>query len=352
MLRLINLAKNILASNLQDLSLPYKLTFALTYRCQLKCSICGIWRKADAPELSMDEIESFFRRSPHFSWINLSGGEIFLRQDLPAILRIIDRNCRSLYLLNFPTNGYETKLIAGVIRKFIRSTRIPRIMVTVSVDGPPELHDRLRGQSGAWDRAVETYRLLREMRSKRFEVYMGMTLQDANFNAFSETFSAVQARVAGIHYRDLHVNVSHASSHYYGNMEHPGISEPGRVAGVLEPISRLRRDHVFTPVGFLERRYQKCARKYLLEGKTPVNCEALSSSCFIDPFGMVYSCSIYDCPIDNIREFGFSLGDLWASNKRLDARQQIRQGTCPQCWTPCEAYQSLLANLKPGIGKG
>ena len=30
--------------------------------------------------------------------------------------------------------------------------------------------------------------------------------------------------------------------------------------------------------------------------------------------------------------------------------EEIRQGKCPQCWTPCEAYQAILANTLP-LGK-
>lgn len=344
--RLTQLAKNVVISNVSDLSVPYKLTFALTYRCQLKCVMCGIWKKQPVSELSLEEISEFFRVSPFFSWVNLSGGEIFLRPDLTAIARAIDKNSRGVYLLNFPTNGYQPETIVPAVKEILRTTGFPKIMVTVSLDGPSDLHDRIRNTPGAWDRAVETYAGLREMRSRRFQVYFGMTLQDLNSGAFEETVRAVRQRIPKLDYRDIHVNVLHASPHYYGKADCPTLSEPEKIGGVLEDIQRVRRDSI-GPVGLLERRYQRLTRTYLTSGRTPVACEALSASCFIAPSGTVYPCSAFDKPLENIRAREYRISAVWDTEHRRALRREIRSGQCPQCWTPCEAYQSLLANLVP-----
>jgi len=68
---LIRLAGNVAFSNVAELKSPYRLTFAVTYRCQLECIMCGIWRKPPSPELGADEIAEFFSINRGFSWIKI-----------------------------------------------------------------------------------------------------------------------------------------------------------------------------------------------------------------------------------------------------------------------------------------
>lgn len=341
------LAGQVLTSNLWELSMPYRMSMILTYRCQLRCAMCGISKREPGDELTAVEIARFLERSPGLSWINLSGGEIFLRSDLLEIVNAIFDKCPSLYLLNFPTNGYETETIVRTLTEITGRPRSPRLMVTVSVDGPPAIHDRIRGVAGSWERAVETYRCLRLLQGPRFRVSLGMTLQQANSEAFEETVRAVNERIGKVRYGDFHVNVAHRSDHYYVNVDRNVFGEQEHIQAQMKLIRRLRQDPLLDPVGYLERQYQQRADDFLSTGRTPLPCQALGASFFLDPAGQVYPCTIYDRPIGNIRDHAFRLASLWQSEQRRSLRQEIRKGKCPQCWTPCEAYQSILANLAP-----
>lgn len=221
-------------------------------------------------------------------------------------------------------------------------------MITVSLDGPPDVHDRIRNKPGSWDRAVETFRRLREMRSRGFGVYLGMTLQDENAGAYEAMVRSVQERIGGLRRGDVHVNVMH-TGHYYNNAGCAGIRDRDRVSKGLADIRRLGKTSEFGPVAFLERRYQRLTEQYLRSGRTPVPCQALAASLFMDPSGTVFPCTLFDRPIGNLRDAGYDLRSVWNSEERRMLRQDIRQGRCPQCWTPCEAYQSILAGvLRPG----
>jgi hypothetical protein len=41
------------------------------------------------------------------------------------------------------------------------------------------------------------------------------------------------------------------------------------------------------------------------------------------------------------------LDPIWNSLEAQQMQREIWRGQCPQCWTACEAYQSLLGN---GLG--
>lgn len=342
--RLFYLAKNIAASNFTELKRPYRMTYILTNRCQLKCGMCNIWNKPAGRELSLEQLRCFFSQSNGFSWINLSGGEIFLREDLMDIMESVFKHCRELYLLDFPTNGFLTDIIEGSVKKIISLYNPPKLLVTVSLDGPPELHDRIRGAGGVWVRAVETFRRLRLLRSRRFGVFLGLTLQPDNADKFPQTYAAVNDRIGGLKHSDFHINIIQQSAHYYNN---DGIQPEDRrkLWESLTCVRRLRKSAMGGPVAFLERRYQRLAGTYLEENKAPLPCQALGSSFFMSPEGTVYPCSIYNRPAGNVADYGYDIYKLWGAACRAGLREEIRQGNCPQCWTPCEAYQSILANL-------
>jgi len=99
------------------------------------------------------------------------------------------------------------------------------------------------------------------------------------------------------------------------------------------------------PVGYLERAYLSRVRQYLETGRTPMRCHALSASCFIDSWGNVFPCTIYDRKLGSLRDVDYDLARLWRTGDADQLQQEIWDYKCPQCWTPCEAYQSIMGNL-------
>ena len=96
-------------------------------------------------------------------------------------------------------------------------------------------------------------------------------------------------------------------------------------------------------MSYLERKYLERVPEYLETGRSPVPCAALRASVFVDSKGLVYPCSIYDRPLGSLRENDFDLGALLSTADARAAREEVIDEKCPGCWTPCEAYQSLLS---------
>ena len=182
--------RRIVGSNVRRLSFPYKLTFAVTYRCNSRCRTCSIWQKPAGDELRTDEIRKFFEKSRDFSWIDLTGGEIFLRDDCVEIARAAIEQCRDLCLLHFPTNGLLTDRIVSGVRRILELGP-PRLIITVSVDGDEELNDTIRGVPGGWRRQIATFKALRALRG--VQTVLGMTLSPFNYDKYEATFAAVRA---------------------------------------------------------------------------------------------------------------------------------------------------------------
>ncbi|MFC1705463.1 radical SAM protein [Planctomycetota bacterium] len=343
---LASLLYRVLLSNLAALAAPYKLTYAVTYRCNQRCAACHIWKRRSTGELSLAEIDRFFASSKGFSWVDLTGGEVFLRSDIEEIILTIIRRLPDLYMLHFPTNGLLTeRILSTVDRVLLEPSRPPRLIVSVSLDGPEELHDRLRGTPGGWRKALATYSALRRMPG--VDVYLGMTLSRANMDHIAQTYAAVLEHSPDLTYTDLHVNLMHESPHFYGNVASdltPSGQDRQRLEAALGDILS-RRGASLNPVLILERQYLKLIPAYLRSGRSPVQCQALSASCFVDPYGDVYPCAIWDKKLFNLRDVDYSLRRAWTMALIREPRRGIRAGRCPNCWTPCEAYQSILGSL-------
>src|SRR5207249_9553702 len=135
------LAGRVLEANFRRPSHPYKLTFCLTFWCNYRCETCNIWKMKPRDELRLDEIQRFFRQSPRFLWVDLTGGEVSLRKDFVDICEAVVSSCPHLLLLHFPTNGYLTDTLVAAARE-IRQMAPEKLIITVSTDGDEAMKDR------------------------------------------------------------------------------------------------------------------------------------------------------------------------------------------------------------------
>jgi radical SAM protein with 4Fe4S-binding SPASM domain len=320
---------------------PLKLNFCLTYWCQYKCKTCNIWQRRPIDELTTAEIVAFVRENPHINWVDLTGGEIFLRRDIDEIFDAILSGWSRLALLHFPTNGFQTDRIVSATERIARR-KLTRTIVTVSVDGDEALNDEIRGIKGGFRRQMETFRALR--RIPGVEVALGMTLSSYNAGAFEQTFAACARECPGLSVDDVHLNVAQRSSHYYGNGEMDAMQPDSAIARIEMQKYRRLRGAPRSPRQILENAYLKHLDRFLQTGRTPMPCHALRASCFIDPWGVVYPCITYSRPMGRLRDTNMRLDPIWNGPDVARVQGEIWKGQCPQCWTACEAYQSIIGN--------
>ena len=337
------LVSRVLWSNLRRLHFPYKLTYAITYRCNHRCKTCSIWKTDSQNELQIDEIRAFFRKAKRFLWVDLTGGEVSLRKDFVDICEAILAACPNLLLLHFPTNGYLTDKIVRDVRE-IAKMKPEKFIITVSTDGDEVTNDRIRGVAGGWKRQMETFRRLREISG--VQTILGMTLSAFNMNHLPTAFEAAKREYPWLTYEDYHVNIVHESGHFFSNDDLGLYQEVSSddLSRAVDRYARLRSCS-WTPVSLLETAYLKQVDYYLKTGSTPMRCHALSASCFVDPWGNVFPCTIYGRKIGSLRDVGYNLAKIWTTPESRGVQQEIFDRICPQCWTPCEAYQSILGNL-------
>lgn len=353
--RMIGLARDALLLNLGR-SLPFRVTLMVSEECPLHCATCSIWRTPEPRQPGLSDLESFFRANRQISWLNLTGGEIFLRRDMGALFESAAKLLERLAVLNFPTAGQDPDYIASQVETGL-SAGLPRILVTVSFDGGRRTHDRLRGFEGAFDRAARTWRNLEKLATHsrgRLSVFAGMTLSAELLAVVEDPLDELVVDLGLESTSAIHLNLAHASDHYYRNT--PTVPLPHDAVGrVLRKAAAGRRDHGGRnrrSIDLLERIYLGCAHDYLATGRSPLPCKALRGSVFVDAGLDVYPCTIFPVRLGNLRDCGFSLAALRRTPLWRETAARIAADRCPGCWTPCEAYPAAIGNLLgPGIIK-
>jgi Fe-coproporphyrin III synthase len=141
---------------------PVNLNLNLTRRCNLKCLMCEQHRHDDGPTgLPWYDPR---RELPLSAWLNLldqvaafrprlylTGGEPTLYPHFPEFLREAKRRG---FVVHLQTNGTLLERVADSL------VSLGVEMVTVSLDGPPEVHDGIRGQAGAFHKTRQGLKAL------------------------------------------------------------------------------------------------------------------------------------------------------------------------------------------------
>jgi radical SAM protein with 4Fe4S-binding SPASM domain len=340
MMRGLGLGLAVLKSAVPLSTAPYKLILYLTDRCNSKCATCKIWSKEPRQELSASELRDFFRKNRGFRWIDLTGGEVFTRADIKEVLDVILDECHRLALLHIPTNGYLTEKITASVRHAV--SRFPgRLSMTVSIDGPPELHNRLRGLKDGWQRAVETCKKLEHLMPKR--VIIGYTLSNHNAGSLGEAFNALKKRLPFLTWDRVHLNLAHNSPHYYSNQSDVLVTDRELIRRDIRLLLSNRKGHR-SVTNAVEVRFLTLLEEYLQEGSHPLGrCEALNATVTVNPQGRVYPCLFFDKALGSLRNGSFDLQPILLTEEAVRLSKNILR-SCPHCWSACEAYPTLLAN--------
>jgi MoaA/NifB/PqqE/SkfB family radical SAM enzyme len=329
-------------------SKPYKMNFAVTNRCNSRCITCQTWQEYQRnpdkrkEELSLDEISRIFKNiSSYVRWMSLTGGEPFLRDDLIDIARVAAEKIPELALIAIPTNGLLVERILKYINH-MKSIEGPDISISFSLDGPPSIHNEQRGISGAyeitWKSYIEASKLVQN--NKRFHIHLETTISSHNIQYLRPFFEELLNDG-----HNLIVTVAH-DAYLYKNTGNKNIS--------LNPNDRTTRE-LFSflydyyswlrPVDILNKAFIRRLPHFLENGnKQVLPCAALKCSFALNPYGGVLPCLMWGKVLGNVRDSNLSITAILNTTYARDIRRQIMESKCPNCWTPCEAIQTIIQN--------
>lgn len=284
----------------------------VTYRCNAKCYMCHTWqhpsRKGEefAPEL-VNKIPEGLK------FVNITGGEPFIRNDLDEI---IDLALKKTSRLVISTNGYFTEKVIKVAEKHGN-----RIGLRISIEGLPAANDELRGIKNGFDHGLRTLVTLHDMGMK--DIGFGITVSDRNAKDMIELYRLANA---------MGVEFATATTHnsYYFHKHDNKYDDPEMIAGEFERIAvELLKTN--KPKNWFRAYFNMGLANKVRGGKRPLPCEVGTDVFFLDPYGNIMPCNGSDEPmvIGNLKEQTFD--EIWNSEKGDEIRKQVKN--CPkECW--------------------
>lgn len=288
-----------------------------TNACNLYCAHCyrGSGEEA-AGELTTAEgmtlIEEIARAG--FQIMIFSGGEPLLR---PDILELI-RHAREVGLR--PVLGTNGTLLSLETARALQDAGL--MAAGISLDSLDAVkHDRLRGQKGAWQAAVNG---MIHCKAVGLPFQIHTTVMDWNADEICAiTDFAVESGARGHHIfflvptgRGEKIEGSALPRRDYENTLRRIMEKARTVPIEIKPTCAPQFIRVAETVGHSQRFRQGCL--------------AGTSYCIVSPRGDVQPCAYLDLPLGNVRDLPFDR--IWAENETL-ARLRTREysGSCGDC---------------------
>jgi Fe-coproporphyrin III synthase len=158
-------------------SLPILVIFPHS-RCNCRCVMCDIWRIRQVREITQRDLEPHLTsfRQLKVKWIVFSGGEPLMHSDISSLSRV----CRA--------EGMRVTLLTAALTLEKRAEIVASSMddVIVSIDGPPDIHDKIRAVPGAYGRLQRGIEALRRLRAE-MPIHGRCTIQKDNFGELRNT---------------------------------------------------------------------------------------------------------------------------------------------------------------------
>lgn len=331
-------------------NLPIHLILHVTYRCNLQCQTCFNWKNLniDKKDLTIDEFLRISQSLKKILWFHISGGEPFLRDDLPDICEIFARNNQPSFI-SIPTNGFNPERIEKIGAEILlRCNSIP-IAIDLALDDLGEKHDVIRGRQGSFDNLLESYKVLMRLRKRFSHLSTKVTtvISNKNFDNLETIVDFVYNKMKGISF--------HTLIFMRGNPRNPDLHLPS-----LEKIEEKKCLLLFTwekygfdiNLSWPERIIGNAAHRLLLkiylqmmkENKRHMSCLAGSSHAVIGADGEVSFCELLGS-IGNLREYSFDFGQLWKTSKAQEMRRFIENKFC-WCTHGCVFMDNIFLNMK------
>ncbi len=333
---------------------PVSLIIFLTNRCNARCPFCFIDFNDQAMqnkdnELSLaDYITLSESLSGSLRHLDLTGGEPFLRKDIGAISKAFIDN-GDLHSIKLNTNGSYPSAIKGYVDTVCRKNPDISFIFQFSIDSLPDSHDRIRGVPGLFDKAMQSYTIVKESYKNCFAA-VNLTVSDNNCQDIPSLFARLTdkhgidrinpiiVRNEGVYqvpqekkatiletYRKLTKKITAGIAS--GKLK--GLSDMSLAGAVIEAKNHIQ--------------YEMISEAYLKPTFfTP--CTAGSLFGVIQSDGTVYPCEILDKPLGNLRDYDFDFLKLWFDRPAREITTWIRQTKC-NCHWECHYTYNIISSF-------
>lgn len=321
----------------------------VTVRCNLRCTFCWWWGEKGiaydlaknkdpllSRELSKQEIFNIVDQlaGKHNCSFYLSGGEPFLREDMVDIIEYMTGKG-----LSVATNNNGTMLNE---EKMERLAKMDKLTINFSIDGPKEVHDKIRGP-GNFEKTVKNMNRLIELRGKSMfpAIKTNTTFSPWIVGRMDEMLKYLHDDIGVDATRLTHLwftDKEHADRHkavlksIFGTNETGvdshimGAHEPSYIKALADEIGQIEKTKYSKPVFIHPRMSHSQIVKYYtdLNFSKRRSCVVAWDSILIKASGDVMFCPdewMNDFKLGNVRDIGIDA--MWTGEKARQFRKAL-----------------------------
>jgi radical SAM protein with 4Fe4S-binding SPASM domain len=281
--------------------------------------------------------------------MTLSGGEPFLRKDLPEICEAVETYC-SPRVVNIPTNCLLPNIIRDGAKRIMELCSDTDFVINLSLDGVKEAHDEIRGVPGNFKRFLEAYSILSDLKKEFPNLSVGVHSVVSKFSL--KGLIDVYDFVKTLNPDSYITEVAERRTELY-NTDKEITPSPAEYARYINNLSkRVREDYLKEKTRLLSKvtqafrlAYYQIAAQNLAYKRQTIPCYAGITSCQITPYGDVWPCCIlgYRMVMGNLRESNYDFRKVWYSSEAQKIRQSIADKKCA-CPLANAHYTNILCN--------
>lgn len=324
---------------------PIYLVVFVSDVCNAHCGHCllGVG-EPDGEEMTVDEYEKISRSMGPILFLLPTGGEPFLRDDIPEIVRIFCRN-NKVANVGMPTNGSMTTKVIDAARRMLRENPGVDIAIDVSIDGIGAEHDRLRALPGLFEKAMWTFSELRKLEREfpNFNANIATTMSAWNQDRVVDVYRYLKEHYDIENVNNIITRTGARSSRARDIKTENYIAWSDMLRGEVES-NRLKGYHSYPFSDFINAMKnirQDTISKMVREDQYQLPCYAAELGGIIYGNGDVYPCELLDEKLGNLKEVDYDFGRIWHSERTESVRRMIRDTKC-YCSYECFMTMSVL----------
>ncbi len=330
-----------------------ELIVTVTNRCNHSCSMCYYHEHLNGKqqELSLDEYQKISESLNQLKTVWISGGEPFLRRDLPEICKIFVQH-NGVSSIFIPTNGSKPDFIVAGVERILTLNPDLKLTIMFSLEGLQERHDEVHGKKGAFTSVEESIRRLNFLRvrlfrkNQIFNIFLNTVVSNKNQHEVIELMAYAK--------KNIRID-SHFLSPVRGEPKDPSVQPPsGKNFDDLVKKAKPFFDFYITRglrseekqaliKNRLERRYGLWID--LLNGaQLPFTCQAGNLIGVLEPDGGIRLCESFPL-IGNVRDVNHNFSSIWFSAAAEKSRARVKGCSCTHgCFIGASDNQQ---NLQP-----
>lgn len=308
----------------------------VTNLCNFRCNHCFVDFQDKPKDLTLEEIRRVADMFDDLIWLDIGGGEPFLRQDLDEIVGSFKAK-----EISIPTNGWFTEKTLECLGRIEKKIGLERLILTISVDGLAKTHDEIRKKEGSFQQLQKTYARVREC-FPNLRVKINTVLNNRNLSEIIQLMLWVKEELRPAFHSILFLRGSPINPDYCLPSTH-------EIRALEDEIFKIQQDYLYGRNGLLaeiQRHYQSIKREManqIVEQKTQViPCFGGQVHAVVYSDGRVAPCELLPA-VGSLRET--PLREILEGSGWQEAVARIRAKEC-HCTHDCNMVENVLFNFK------